>query len=59
MFHPKKTTLYTPNTESLIVKALKKIQHEIMFYDADKIVREQTERGLEIIPEKGKIKAKA
>ena len=57
MFHPKKTTLYTPNTESLIVKALKKIQHEIMFYDADKIAREQTEMRIEIITEKGKIKA--
>jgi len=54
-----KTTLYTPNTESLIVKALRKIQHEIMFYDAAKIAQEQTERGLEIIPEKGEIKAKA
>ncbi len=59
MFHPKKTTLYTPNTESLLVKALKKIQHEIMFYDADMIVREQTEIGIDIITEKGKIKAKA
>jgi len=53
----KKTTLYTLNTESLIVKALKKIQHEIMFYDADKIAREQTEMRIEIITEKGKIKA--
>jgi hypothetical protein len=54
-----KITLYTLNTKSLIVKALKKIQHEIMFYDAATIAREQTERGIEILPEKGKIKAKA
>jgi hypothetical protein len=30
-----------------------------MFYDADKIAREQTEMRIEIITEKGKIKAKA
>ncbi|NAT10780.1 hypothetical protein C4E22_04420 [ANME-1 cluster archaeon AG-394-G06] len=59
MFHPKKTTLYTLNTESLIVTGLKKIQHKIMFCDADKIAREPTEMRIGIITEKGKIKAKA
>lgn len=54
-----KTTLYTLNAESPIVKALKMVQYEIMFYDADMIVREQTEIGIDIITEKGKIKAKA
>lgn len=57
-----KTTLYTLNTESPIVNALKNLQHEIMFYDADKIAREQAEIAVEIMQEKGekeKVKAKA
>jgi hypothetical protein len=54
-----KTTLYSLNTESAIVKTLKMVQHEIMFYDADMIALEQTEIGIDIITEKGKIKAKA
>lgn len=57
-----KTMLYTLNTESPIVNALKKLQHEIMFYDADKITREQAEIEVEIMQEKGekeKVKVKA
>ena len=54
-----KTTLYTLNTESPIVKTLKMVQHEIMFYDADVMAREQKEIGIDIITEKGKMKAKA
>jgi len=50
-----KITLYTLNTESPIVKALKKLQYEIIFYDASKIAHEQAEEA--IIQEGEKVKA--
>lgn len=50
-----KITLYTLNTESAIVKALKKLQYEIIFYDASKIAREHAEEA--IIQEGEKVKA--
>jgi len=40
------TMLFTLNTESPIVKALKKLQIEVIFYEADKIVQEQTEESI-------------
>jgi hypothetical protein len=49
--------LYTINHDSTIVKALKKLQHEIMFYDAEIVAQEQVEKGivLEIKREKVKV----
>ena len=55
-----KTTLFTLNMESNIVKALKNLQHEVIFYEADKIVLEEpVEEGVmsEGVKEKVKIKA--
>jgi len=51
------TMLFTLNTESPIVKALKKLQIEVLFYEADKIVQEQTEESImcEGIKEKVKV----
>jgi hypothetical protein len=51
------TMLFTLNTESPIVKALKKLQIEVIFYEADKIVQEQTEESImcEGIKEKVKV----
>lgn len=50
-------TQYTINQNSPIVKALKKSQHEIMFYDAEIVAQEQVEKGivLEIKREKVKV----
>ena len=50
-------TLYTINHDSPIVKALKKLQHEIMFCDAEIVAQEQTERVviLEMKGEKVKV----
>jgi len=52
-----RATLYTINQNSPIVKALKKSQHEIMFYDAEIVAQEQVEKGivLEIKREKVKV----
>ena len=55
-----KTTLFTLNMESNIVKALKNLQHEVIFYEVDKIVLEEpVEEGVmsEGVKEKVKIKA--
>ena len=38
--------LYTINQNSPIVKALKKSQHDIMFYDAEIVAQEQVEKGI-------------
>ncbi|HID27389.1 MAG TPA: hypothetical protein EYP22_06150 [Methanosarcinales archaeon] len=38
-------TLYTLNMDSVIVKALKKLQHEVMFYDAEKIASYELKRA--------------
>lgn len=40
-----RATLYTINHDSPIVKALRKLQHEIMFYDAEVVTQEQVEKG--------------
>ena len=44
-----KVTLYTINLDSPIVKALKKLQHEIMFYDAEIVAQEQVEAEREVV----------
>jgi hypothetical protein len=44
-----KVTLYTINLDSSIVKALKKLQHEIMFYDAEIVAQEQVEAEREVV----------
>jgi len=44
-----KVTLYTINLDSSIVKALKKLQHEIMFYDAELVAQEQAEAEREVV----------
>ncbi len=44
-----KVTLYTINLDSSIVKALKKLQHEIMFYDAEIVAQEQAEAEREVV----------
>ncbi len=50
-------TLYTINLDSPIVKALKKLQHKILFYDAEIVAQEQAEAEREVILEMKKEKA--
>jgi len=52
-----RATLYTINLDSPIVKVLKKLQQGIMFYDAEIVAQEQTERVviLEMKGEKVKV----
>jgi len=52
-----KTTLFTLNTESNIVKALKNLQHEVIFYEADKIILERAEEVIMCEGVKEKVKA--
>jgi len=40
------TMLFTLNTESHLVKALKKLQIEVIFHDADNIAQAQIEEGI-------------